>query len=470
MFRYVLILLSLLLSTGSALAEEKLSAKQLLQLVIRDKDDFSFTFTGEGEKRYRDASCEILEKDLSTLYQYEPYMPSPNGSISFQYEPSKHEFMSYFWLLNTLEGRLYAHDLQEHVNHRLNRSLSKIKFNYDKPPFGDLSIDATPDLDGATSTLPMRMIILCYMFGIKPSWQEHLKTDETSLFPHILIQYENNLPGIRYGLSDDATSLQKRRWALLHTGNTLTPNSQTGAAYQQLLNNPNLIVINSVSPEAVAALTEKDYEEKFDLSTPFPGKGAIFPRESLDKLESKIIAYDALVVVVHVSNPIENITPEQIKRIYTQAQPDRLTWKDIDDQAPSKPIRPLDRNPNSGTGILMRNLIFNGSLPCNKKLVHKEFTMRGIFDALGVNSLGFSVFYYEQNIHPVPYSKNLAINGVKPTNETIADGTYPLRAPIYAAIRRDEPADSPARRIYDFLTTPEGQTVIEAAGYVPLPR
>ncbi len=469
MFRYALILLSFLLSTGYLLAEEKLSAKQLLQLVDSTNVDYSF-FTKKGEKRYKDASSKILEKDLSVLYQYSPV---------------KSEFISYPWLVNTLEGRLYAHDLQKHVNRRLNHSLSEIKFNRDKPPFGDLSIDETPNLDGATSTLPMRTIILSYMLGIESGWQEHFRLDETSKYPHIPIRYENNFPKVRYQLGDDATNIQKRRWALLCAENTpLTPNSQTGAAYQQLLKNRNMLVINSVSPEAVAALTEKDFEEKFGLTTLFPDKGEIFPRESLDQLEYKIIAYDALVAVVHVSNPVESITLEQIKKIYTMpkiqstaeipaevaAMLSTLTWKDIDSKGLSIGIMPLDRNPNSGTGILMRNLIFRGSLPGNSNRIHKEFTMRGIFDALNSyhGALGFSVFYFEQNIHPVPYSKNLAINGVKPTNETIADGSYPLRAPIYAAIRRDTPADSSVRRIYDFLTTPEGQTVIEAAGYVPL--
>ena len=52
--------------------------------------------------------------------------------------------------------------------------------------------------------------------------------------------------------------------------------------------------------------------------------------------------------------------------------------------------------------------------------------------------------------------------------QTIADGSYPLRAPIYAAIHKDTPPDAPARRIFDFLTTPAGQKLVQAAGYVPV--
>ena len=66
------------------------------------------------------------------------------------------------------------------------------------------------------------------------------------------------------------------------------------------------------------------------------------------------------------------------------------------------------------------------------------------------------------------FTKTIAVNGVQPTPQTIADGSYPLRAPIYAAIHKDTPPDAPARRIFDFLTTPAGQKLVQAAGYVPV--
>ena len=42
-----------------------------------------------------------------------------------------------------------------------------------------------------------------------------------------------------------------------------------------------------------------------------------------------------------------------------------------------------------------------------------------------------------------------------------------IRDRFYAVIRADEPADSPARLLYNWLTTDEGRALIAGAGYVP---
>ena len=66
--------------------------------------------------------------------------------------------------------------------------------------------------------------------------------------------------------------------------------------------------------------------------------------------------------------------------------------------------------------------------------------------------------------------KLLAIDGVLPTDETIADGSYPLADYNYVVIRADEPENSPARRLADFMLTAAGQEVVSSAGFLPLPK
>ena len=53
---------------------------------------------------------------------------------------------------------------------------------------------------------------------------------------------------------------------------------------------------------------------------------------------------------------------------------------------------------------------------------------------------------------------------------TIADCSYPLVTEVYAVVRADAPADSPAVLLRDWLLTPDGQAAIASSGYVPLPR
>lgn len=61
--------------------------------------------------------------------------------------------------------------------------------------------------------------------------------------------------------------------------------------------------------------------------------------------------------------------------------------------------------------------------------------------------------------------KLLSIDGVEPTDDTIADGTYPLSNNTYIVIRKDTPPDSPARRMVEFMLTEAGQQCVENARF-----
>ena len=61
--------------------------------------------------------------------------------------------------------------------------------------------------------------------------------------------------------------------------------------------------------------------------------------------------------------------------------------------------------------------------------------------------------------------KLLEIDGVYPSDETIANGTYPLSNNTYIVMRKSEPQDSPARRMAEFMLTEQGQQCVEEAGF-----
>ena len=134
-------------------------------------------------------------------------------------------------------------------------------------------------------------------------------------------------------------------------------------------------------------------------------------------------------------------------------------------------IVPIWRNASSGTGALMAEMVFGKTLTAPKNSSNNEevTTMHGVIEMMrSPNTIGFSFHFYEQRIYPRIYVKELAINGVKASNNTIADGTYPLRAPIYAVIPQNAPPDSPTRKIYGFLSSDAGQLIVKASGYVPI--
>lgn len=70
--------------------------------------------------------------------------------------------------------------------------------------------------------------------------------------------------------------------------------------------------------------------------------------------------------------------------------------------------------------------------------------MGGLIDALASynnekNALGYSVYYYAKNMYSVPGLRLMAVDGVVPSEETIANGSYPFLNEFYAVIRKNEP-------------------------------
>ena len=53
------------------------------------------------------------------------------------------------------------------------------------------------------------------------------------------------------------------------------------------------------------------------------------------------------------------------------------------------------------------------------------------------------------------------MDGVTPSNDTIASESYPLCNEFYAVLHADAVADSPERQLYDWLDTAAGQADME---------
>ena len=65
-----------------------------------------------------------------------------------------------------------------------------------------------------------------------------------------------------------------------------------------------------------------------------------------------------------------------------------------------------------------------------------------------------------------PGLRLLAVDGVTPSNDTIASESYPLCNEFYAVLHANAAADSPERQLYDWLDTAAGQDCIKKSGYV----
>lgn len=184
-------------------------------------------------------------------------------------------------------------------------------------------------------------------------------------------------------------------------------------------------------------------------------------------LEMQPIGVDALVFLVNEDNPVASLTHEQLVGIYSG---EITNWQEVGGS--DMEIVAYQRNAESGSQVMMENQCMQGVEMAEPPTQLVAGEMDELIDAIAAyrntaDAIGYSVYYYAANMYMQSGVKLLSVNDVAPTNETIASGAYPFTQQFYAVIRADEPADSPARLLYNWLTTDESRDLIAGAGYVP---
>lgn len=161
------------------------------------------------------------------------------------------------------------------------------------------------------------------------------------------------------------------------------------------------------------------------------------------------VGREAFVFFVNENNPVDNLTCDEIRGIYSG----RIrNWAEVG--GGNYLISPLQRNQGSGSQTMMESFMGGENMP------------RDLDAALG-RSIAFSFRYYVSSLTDYGRIKLLSIEGVYPSAENIANGTYPIASEFYAVYRADD--DNPnIPIIIDWLLSDEGQDLIEANGYVRL--
>ncbi len=197
------------------------------------------------------------------------------------------------------------------------------------------------------------------------------------------------------------------------------------------------------------------------------------------KLDVKPVALDAFVFLVHKQNPINNLSIEQIKEIYTGklSSWDELAVKIEGKKQTRQAIHAYQRNRNSGSQQLMEKLVMKDLVMIEADDLISN-SMLGPYNAIGGNKfkdengdvlgLGYTVYFYAMFMFPHDRVKIISIDGVKPNSDTIAKREYSLCSEVFVAIRENEAADSTALIFRDWLFTRDGQNAIAQSGYVPI--
>lgn len=170
------------------------------------------------------------------------------------------------------------------------------------------------------------------------------------------------------------------------------------------------------------------------------------------------VAMDGVCIVVHPSNPVKNLTIDQVRDIYSG----KITnWKELGGS--DSVIIPISRDTSSGTyetfdGLVMRKTKMASGVEyvnSNPQAHARTKTTTGAISYVGIGFLDSNV-------------RALEINGVMPSNKTIAKGIYPVSRALYLFTNGYPDLGSIVHQFCSFYLTEEGQEIIEAKGFVPL--
>ncbi|MBR3383265.1 MAG: substrate-binding domain-containing protein [Clostridia bacterium] len=178
------------------------------------------------------------------------------------------------------------------------------------------------------------------------------------------------------------------------------------------------------------------------------------------------IGLDALVFITNTDNPVDSLTLDQIRGIFSG---EITNWKDVGGL--DAPINAFQRPELSGSQTLMLDLCMKEVPMAPVEQILVSNTMEDVINDIAAydnsaNAIGYSVYYYAKNMYTFPNLKFITVDGVTPTNETINSGEYPFINPFYAILPKQN-VDPMAASMVNWLESEEGQLFVSQCGYVP---
>ncbi len=184
-------------------------------------------------------------------------------------------------------------------------------------------------------------------------------------------------------------------------------------------------------------------------------------KKSGKEVEEVIIAYDALAVVVHPSNPVKQLTRQQLEDIFRG----KITnWKQVGGD--DRKIVVYSRETSSGTYEF-----FKESALKNKNYMSSSLSMPATGAIIQSVSQTKGAIGYVGLAYVSPRIKTLAISYdgthyATPSLENAVNKTYPIVRPLFYYYDNDK--ETLVRPLINFILSTEGQELIKKSGYIPV--
>ena len=178
-------------------------------------------------------------------------------------------------------------------------------------------------------------------------------------------------------------------------------------------------------------------------------------------VEEVVLGYDGITVIINHGNHIKNLDKKTLAGVFAG---EITNWKELggDDAK----IVVLSRDSSSGTHAYFKEEILRGGdkksvveygqdtlyMPSNQAILQEVAKSKYAIGYIGMGYMNDTV-------------DSVAVNGVKPTFETVANKTYPIAREVFWYV--DSARDGVTKEVVDFAVSSKGQEIVKEEGFVP---
>ena len=181
-----------------------------------------------------------------------------------------------------------------------------------------------------------------------------------------------------------------------------------------------------------------------------------------------IVADDAIAVVANPTNPVSALTIDQLSDIFTG----KITrWHEVGGE--DRPIVLLSRESNSGTHIYFLEHVIRKGEKENQSLFSPDTLLMPSSEGISVevrqnpNAIGYDgLGYVTPDQKTIKVARRAGEPYIPPSIETVTEGSYPIARSLYM-YTSGQPTGI-IREYLDWITSAEGQEIVEELGFVPL--
>ena len=188
---------------------------------------------------------------------------------------------------------------------------------------------------------------------------------------------------------------------------------------------------------------------------------ALKDEETANGLVGTTVALDGIAIIVNADSKIEDLSVEQITKIFTGETKD---WSELGGDAGT--IACIGRESGSGTRDGFES-ITDTKDAC---VLDQELTSTGaVIEAVknNPNAIGYASLSAVEGKDGI---KAVTVAGVACTEDTVLDGSYVIQRPFVLVTKDGTPLSDAAQAYFDFATSTAANDLIRGAGAVPVAK